>query len=46
MPFPLLTPASAENRAEIDCDFPLAFPLLDPGSAASTETAVDINVED
>ena len=44
MPFPLLTPDPAENRVETGCDFPLATPVLAPGSAASAETAVDINV--
>ena len=28
---------------ETGCEFPLAFPVLAPGSAASAETAVDIN---
>ena len=44
VPFPLLTPDPAENRGETGCDFPLAFPVLAPGSAASAETAVDINI--
>ena len=44
MPFPLLTPDPAENREETGCDFPLAFPVLAPGGAASAETAVDINI--
>ena len=44
VPFPLLTPDPAENRVETGCDFPLAFPVLAPGSAASTETFVDINI--
>ena len=44
VPFPLLTPDSTENHAEINCDSPQALPVLPPGSAASAETAVDINV--
>ena len=44
VPFPLLTPDHAENRVETGCDFPLAFPVLAPSSAASAETAVDINI--
>ena len=44
VPFPLLTPDSAENRAKIDCDSPQALPVLALGSAASVETAVDTNV--
>ena len=42
--FPLLTPDFTENRAKNDCDSPQALPALAPGSAASVETAVDINV--
>ena len=44
VPFPFLTPDSTENRAKIDCDSPQALLVLAPGSAASAETAVDINV--
>ena len=44
VPFPLLTPDSAENRAKTDCDSPQALPVLAPSSAASAETAVDIDV--
>ena len=44
VPFPLLTPDSTENRAKIDCDSSQALLVLAPGSAASAETAVDINV--
>ena len=44
VPFPLLTPDCTENRAEIDCDSLQALPVLAPGSAASAETAVGINV--
>ena len=44
LPFPSLTLDPAENRVETGCDFPLACPVLVPGSAASAETAVDINI--
>ena len=44
VPFPLLTPDPAEYRVETGCDFPLAFPVLAPGSAASAGTTVDSNV--
>ena len=44
VPFPVLTPDSTENRAEIDCGTPPALPVLAPGSAASAATAVHINV--
>ncbi|CAN0386005.1 unnamed protein product, partial [Laminaria digitata] len=44
VPFPLLTPDPSENCVETGCDFPLAFPVLAPGSIESNETAVDINV--
>ena len=44
VPFPLLTPDPAEDRVETGCDYPLAFPMLAPGGAASAETAVDINI--
>ena len=44
VPFPLLTTDPAENRVETGCDFPLEFLVLDAGSAASAETAVDINI--
>ena len=40
VPFPLLTPDSAENRTETDCDSSQAFPVFAPGRAASAETAV------
>ena len=30
VPFPVLTPDSTENRAEIDCDSPRRFPYLPP----------------
>lgn len=44
MPFPLFTPNLPEDCVESGCDFPLAFPVLAPGSNAHTETAVDISV--
>ncbi|CAN0530962.1 unnamed protein product, partial [Laminaria digitata] len=44
VPFPLLTPDPSENCVETGCDFPLAFPVLAPGSIELNETAVDINV--
>ncbi|CAN0389794.1 unnamed protein product, partial [Laminaria digitata] len=44
VPFPLFTPDPSENCVETGCGFPLAFPVLAPGSIESNETAVDINV--
>ena len=44
VPFPLLTPNPPEPFVESGCDLPLAFPVLEPGSIASTETTVDTNV--
>ena len=44
VPFPLETPNPAETCVGYGCNFPLAFPVLAPGSNASTETRVDINV--
>ena len=44
VPFPLETPNPPETCVEDSCDLPLAFPVLAPGSIASTETRVDINV--
>ena len=37
-------PTPPKPCVESGCDFPLAFPVLAPGSIASTETSVDINV--
>ena len=42
--FPLLTPNPRETCVESGCDSLLAFPVLAPGSIASIETSVDINV--
>lgn len=44
VPFPLSTPDPSETCVESGCDFPLAFPVLDPGIIESNETALDINV--
>ena len=44
VPFPVLTPSPPEPCVEPGCDLPLAFPVLEPGSIASTETSVDIDV--
>ena len=44
VPFPLLTPKPPKTCVESGCDFSLVFPVLAPGSIASTETSVDINV--
>ena len=44
VPFPVLTPNPPEPCVEPGCDLPLAFPVLEPGSIASTETSVDIDV--
>ena len=43
-PSPLETPNPAEICVEYGCVFSLAFPVLAPGSTASTETRVYINV--
>ena len=40
----LFTPDPTDNRAQTDYDSPMALPVLAPGSAASAETAVDVNV--
>ena len=42
--FPLLTPNPRETCVESGCDSLLAFPVLAPGTIASAETSVDINV--
>ena len=44
VPFPLETSNPPETCVEYGCVFPLAFPVIAPGSTASTETRVDINV--
>ena len=44
VPFLFETPNPPETCVEYGCDFPLAFPVLAPGSTASTENSVDINV--
>ena len=44
VPFSLLTPNPPESCVESGCDLSLAFPVLAPGSIASTETSVDISV--
>ena len=44
VPFPLGTLNPPETCVEYGCNFPLAFPVLAPGSIASIETRVDVNV--
>ena len=44
VPFPLETANPPETCAEYGGNFPLTFPVLAPGSTASAETSVDINV--
>ena len=44
MPFPVLPSNPGEDCAESGCDFPLAFPVLAPGSNAYTETDANITV--
>ena len=44
VPLPLETFNPPETCVEYGCDFPLAFPVLAPGSTASIETRVDVNV--
>ena len=39
-PFRLITPNPPKARVEPVSDFPLAFPVLAPGSIASTDTSI------
>lgn len=39
VPFSPLTPDPTKNRVETGCEFPLALPVLVPGSVSSVETA-------
>ena len=44
VPFPRFTPNPPEPCVESSCDLPLVFAVLAPGSIASTETSVEINI--